>query len=72
MEFGIEKCAMLVIEKGQIVKSIDIELLHGKGIKSLQEDESCKYLEILEADGFLGEKLKLKGSKDYFRRLEEF
>ena len=25
MEFGIEKCAMLVLEKGKIVKSIGIE-----------------------------------------------
>ena len=26
MEFGIEKCAMLVMEKGKIVKSVGIEL----------------------------------------------
>ena len=30
MEFGIEKCAMLEMEKGKIVKSVDIELPHGK------------------------------------------
>ena len=35
MEFGIEKCAMLVMEKGKIVKSVGIELLDGKVIKSL-------------------------------------
>ena len=46
MEFGIEKCAMLVIEKGKIVKSVGIELLDGKVIKSLQEGESYKYLGI--------------------------
>ena len=27
MEFGTEKCAMLVMEKGKIVKSVGIELL---------------------------------------------
>ena len=37
MEFGIEKCALLVIEKGKIVKSVGIELTDGKVIKSLQE-----------------------------------
>ena len=37
MEFGIEKCAMLVMEKGMIVKSVGIELSDGKVIKSLQE-----------------------------------
>ena len=30
MEFGIEKCAMLLIEKGKIVKSAGIELPDGK------------------------------------------
>ena len=29
MDFGIEKCAMLVIEKGKIVKSVGIELPDG-------------------------------------------
>ena len=35
MEFGIEKYAMLVIEKGKIVKSVGMELLDAKVIKSL-------------------------------------
>ena len=52
MEFGIEKCAMLVMEKGKIVKSVGIELPDGKAIKSLQEGESYKYLGILQADKF--------------------
>ena len=71
MELGIEKCAMLVIEKGKIVKSADIELPDGKVIKSLQEGESYKYLGILEADRFLGEEMKLKVSKEYCRRLKK-
>ena len=50
MEFDIEKCAMLVIEKGKIVKSVGMELLEGKVIKSLQEGESYKHLGILEAE----------------------
>ena len=37
MEFGIEKCTMLLMEKGKIVKSVGIELTDGKVIKSLQE-----------------------------------
>ena len=71
MEFGIEKSAMLVIEKGKIVKSVGIELPDGKVIKSIQEDESYKYLGILKADRFLGEEMKLKVSKEYFRRLKK-
>ena len=72
MEFGIEKCAMLVIEQGKIVKSVGIELPDGKVIKSLQERESYKYLGILEADRFFGGEMKLKVSKEYFRRLKKF
>ena len=48
MDFGIEKYAMLVMEKEKIVKSVGIELPDGKVTKSLQEDESYKYLGILE------------------------
>ena len=70
-EFGIETCAVLVIEKGKIVKSVGIELPDGKVIKSLQEGESYKYLGNLEADRFLGEEMKLKVSKEYFRRLKK-
>ena len=66
----IEKCAMLVMEKGKIVKSVGIELPNGKIIKSLQEGESYKYLGILEADKFL-EKMKLNVSKEYIRRLRK-
>ena len=71
MAFGIEKCAMLVMEKGKIVKSIGIELPDGKVIKSLQEGESYKYSKILEADKFLEEKMKLNVSKEYIRRLRK-
>ena len=69
MEFGIEKCATLVMEKGKIVKSLAIELPDGKVIKSLQEGESYKYLGILEAAKFLEEKMKLNNLKEYIRRI---
>ena len=42
MEFGIRKCAMLLMERGKIVKSVGIELSDGKVVKSLEEDECCK------------------------------
>ena len=71
MEFGIEKCAILVTEKGKIVKSVGIELSDDKIIKSLQKDESYKYLANLEGDKFLEEKMKLNVSKEYIRRLRK-
>ena len=59
------------MEKGKIVKSVGIELPDGKVVKSLQESKSYKYLEILEADKFLKEKMKLKVSKEYIRRIRK-
>ena len=61
IELVIEKCAMLVIEKEKIVKSVGIELPDGKVIESLQ------YLKYR----FLGEEMKLKVSKEFFRRLKK-
>ena len=61
---------MLVMEKGKIVKSVGIEFPDGKVIK-LREGESYKYLEILEADKFLEEMMKLNVSKEYTRRLRK-
>ena len=44
MEFDTEKCAMLVMEKEKIAKSVGVELPDGKVIKALQQGESYKYL----------------------------
>ena len=71
MEFGIEKCTMLVMEKGRIVKSVGLELPNDKVIKSLLEGESYKYLGILQADKFIEEKMKLNVFKEYIRRLRK-
>ena len=71
MEFGIEKCATLVMEKEKIVKSVGIKLPDSKVINSLQRGESYKYLRILNADKFLEESLKLNVSKEYIIRLRK-
>ena len=71
IEFGIEKCAMLAMEKGKVVKSVGTELPDGKVIKSLQKGESYRYLGILKVDKLLEEKMKLNLSKEYIRRLRK-
>ena len=71
IKFCVEKCAMLVMEKGKIAKSVGTELPDGKVIKWLQEGESYKYLEILEADKFSEKKTKLNVSEEYIRRLRK-
>ena len=52
------------------MKSVGIELPDGY-VKSLQEGESYKYLGILETERFFREKMRLKVSKEYFRRLRK-
>ena len=71
MEFGIEKCAMLVMKKGKTVKLLGIELSDGKVIKSLQKGESYKYSGILEGGKFFEEKMKFNVSKEYIRRIRK-
>ena len=72
MEFGIDKCALLKMEKGKIVKSVGIELPNGKVINLQLEGESYKYLGILQAGRFLEEEMKLKVSKDFLEGKEKF
>ena len=50
MEFGIEKCAMLVMKSGKRHLANGMELLNQDKIRKLREKETKKYLGILEAN----------------------
>ena len=50
MEFDIEKCAMLVMKSGKRHLTDGLELPNQDKIKTLAENETYKYLGILEAD----------------------
>ena len=50
MEFGIEKCAMLVMKSGKRHMIDGMELPNHDKIRTLGENETYKYLGILEAD----------------------
>ena len=62
MKFGIEKCAMLVIKRGERKLMDGIQLSNQDTIKSLDENESYKYLGIKQAE------MKGKVKKEYLRR----
>ena len=49
-EFGIEKCVMLVMKSGKRHLTEGIELPNQDKIRTLAENETYKYLGILEAD----------------------
>ena len=50
MEFGREKCAMLVMKSGKRHMTDGMELPNYDRIRTLEENETYKYLGILEAD----------------------
>ena len=62
MQFGIDKCTMLVMKTGKKVNSDSIQLTTDKVIKSLDEEEgeSYKYLDVLEADEVMLNEMKDK------------
>ena len=50
MEFGIEKCSMLIIKSGKPYMTNRMELLNQDKIRTIGEKETYKYFGILEAD----------------------
>ena len=50
IQFGIEKCAMLVMKSGKRHTTDGIELPNQDRIRTLEEKETYKYLGILEGD----------------------
>ena len=60
MEFGIEKCAILVMKSGKRILTDGKELPNQNKIRTLQEKETYKYLGILEADAIKQVEMKRK------------
>ena len=58
MQFGIDKCVTLGLQRGKVVKSEGIDLQVGKKIESLEEDQSYKYLGALELKKILTDKME--------------
>ena len=68
MEFGMEKCAMLVMKSGKRHLTDGMELANQDKIRTLAENETYKYLGILEADTIKQVEMKNKIQKEYLRR----
>ena len=71
MEFGIDKCATIVLKRGKLVKSDGIKLPDGKEMKSLNEGDGYKYLGVTEADEIKKKEMKEKVGKEYKRRIRK-
>ena len=68
MEFGIEKCAMLVMKSGKRHMTDGMELPNHGRIRTLEEKETYKYLGILAADTIKQVQKKDVIRKEYLRR----
>ena len=68
MEFGIEKCAMLVMKSGKRHMTDGMELPSHDKIGTFGEYETYKYLGILEADTIKQVQMKGETRKQYLRR----
>ena len=71
MEFGIEKCAMLVMKSGKRHITDGMEPPNQDKIRTLGENETYKYLGILEADTIKQGEMKVKIQKEYLRRIRK-
>ena len=67
-EFGIEKCAMLVIKRAKRHINDGMELPNQDNVRTLTENVSYKCMGILEADTIKQVEMKDKIQKDYLRR----
>ena len=70
MEFGIEKCAMLVVKIGKRHLTDGMELPNQDKIRTLGENETYKYSGILEADTIKQVKMKDKIKKKNLRTIK--
>ena len=68
MEFGIEKGTMLLMKSGKRHITNGIELPNQDKIRTLGENETYKYLGILDADTIKQVEMKDKIQKEYCRR----
>ena len=72
MEFGIPKCAILLMKRGKVFQSEEIMLPGDKKMRSLNvyENENYNFLGVLEADDIKHSKMKDRIQKEYFRTVK--
>ena len=69
MNFGLEKCAKATFRNGKLQSSLNIEIDKETTIQALDQQKAYKYLGIEEHDGIQNCQMKLKLTKEYYRRI---
>ena len=72
MEFGIQKCAMLVMKSNKRQLTDGMQLPNEDKIKTFAENKTYKYLGILEADTIKQVEMKEKFKKIISGELENY
>ena len=67
MQFGIKKCGVIVLRRGDIVLSEGVEMPDGERIKEVQKN-GYKYLGILEYNKIKESKTKENFWREYLRK----
>lgn len=70
MEFGLSKCATVIMKRGKKVEDAGISMPDGQVIEDLG-NEAYKYLGVLEANKIKMEEMKQKVQKDYYGRIRK-
>ena len=71
IEFGISKCATLVMKRGKLINCEGINM-RDKVIRAMKgDDDGYKYLGVLEVDDRKHTEMKGKVQKEYFRRVRK-
>ena len=69
MEFGINKCGILVMKRGELIKSEGMMIPPDEIIKEIDTEDGYKYLGVLEADTMKEKKMKDILKEEYLRRI---
>ena len=69
MEFGLDKCAKVTMNRGKLVEGEGIMLPKDMEIRNLDLDESYKYLGLLECDQIKSKEMKEKAKLEYKKRV---
>ena len=68
MEFGLDTCSTLTIQRGSVVQTEGINKPNNN-IRGLNLEESYKYLGILQADNIVHVQIKKKAASEYTKRV---
>ena len=71
MQFGVKKCAVLIMKRGRQIKSDGVKIPGSNVIRSLQENDGYKYLGVLQNDEVKEKEMKEIVTKEYKRRVRK-